>query len=113
MAFQPETNPEDAEEIACFLRGLSDAKLNQAIGSIRALVGQLPGFDIYHLRSEAEGVVRQLAIAELERRQREHAESLVNKQIEAANRQLAAAESVRWATILAAIATELMTVARA
>jgi hypothetical protein len=44
------------------------------------------------------------ARAELARRRREHAAALVNKQLEAANRQLAAAKSVRWATILAAIA---------
>ena len=56
------------------------------------------------------------ARAELARRQREHAEALVNKQIEAVNMQLAAAEGVKWATkwaAIAAVASALGTIAQA
>ena len=71
MNLQPETNPADAERVAVYLRGLTDAQLIQATSSPRSLVGALEGFTLNHLRTAAQDTVVALACEERSRRTNE------------------------------------------
>jgi hypothetical protein len=65
---QLESNKEDLEKAARFLRALTEAELSRVIAHPRALEGRLKDYSIHHNNTADSRIAVQLAEEELERR---------------------------------------------